>query len=111
MPFTTSPFSLPRLHSAVCGVAEVAEVESVEVAFALVTDCEDRDRVSPTDLEQHDITSAAEGNDEFAKECAVLATSGLPTGEGKLLEHGHRLLDRVHCLCCQFEVLLQQKAV
>src|SRR4029077_15006558 len=82
-----------------------------EIAFALVTCCEDRDRVPPTDLEQHDIASAAERNDEFAKEWAMPATSGLPAGEGKLLEHGQCLLDCVHCLCCQFEVLLQQKAV
>src|SRR5713101_6248502 len=85
-------------------IAEAAEGELVEIAFALVTDREDRDRVSPTDLKQHDIASAAERNDEFAKEWAVPATSGLPTGEGKLLEHGQCLLDRVHCLCCQLEV-------
>src|SRR5712691_13233822 len=60
-------------------IAEAAEGELVEIAFALVTDREDRDRVSPTDLKQHDIASAAERNDEFAKEWAVPATSGLPT--------------------------------
>ncbi len=86
-------------------------VESVEIAFALVTDCEDRDHSSPGDLEQHDVASASERNDQFAKEWAGPATSGLPTGEGEFLEHGQCLLDRVHCLCCQFEVLLQQKAV
>ncbi len=106
---------LPAPHDAFRNVpffiAEAAEGESVEIAFALVTYCEDRDRVSPTDLKQHDIASAAERDDEFAKKWAVPATAGLPTGEGKVFEHGQRLVDRVHCLCGQFEVLFQQKAV
>ena len=68
---------------------------------------QDRNDASAANLEEHDIAGVTEGNDKLAKERAMPAASGFPTGERESLQHGQRLRNRIQGLPCCDEILLQ----